>query len=286
MKLGITHCLLMAAIALGACDEDDDPSGGNVALSGQRVYAIDNANNLVLFGTGSPGTISRRTTISGLQSGETVLGIDFRPTVGTGGASSDVGVLFGLTSANRLIRIDTATAVATALGSVSGTTLTGTGFGFDFNPSVDRIRVYSSTNQNLRLNQTASPIGLTTDTATAYVSGDPGFGTTAALVGAAYTPASFGSTTTLFGIDATRDVLVLSERPNGGTLRTVVALPVNTTGDVGFDISSAGVGFVALTTAGSSGSQLYQINSLSTSVPTFNLIGSIGATIRALAIAP
>lgn len=286
MRSRFNVMLILAAALSAGCEDDNDVTGGNQQLTGQRIYAIDDANNLVLFGSASASTISRRTAITGLQAGESVVGIDFRPTVATSGAASDVGVLFGLTSGNRLIRIDTMTAAATVTGAIAGGTLNGTSFGFDFNPSVDRIRVHSDAVQNLRLNQTVSPPSATVDTIAAYVTGDAGFGSTASLVGSAYTPASFGSSTQLFAIDAGRDVLVLSERPNGGTLRTVAALPMATNGNVGFDITSAGIGFVALTSPGATRSQLYQIASLTTTTPVFTSVGPIGAVIRALAVAP
>ena len=80
--------------------------------------------------------------VTGLQSNETLLGIDFRPATGE---------LYGLGSTSRLYKVDPTTAVATAVGGQFSRCLSGFSFGFDFNPVIDRIRVVSETNQNLVL---------------------------------------------------------------------------------------------------------------------------------------
>jgi hypothetical protein len=281
----IALCLAVASVA--ACDDDDITGPG--PLVGRRIYAVDDANNLILFGSGSPGTISRLTAISGLQSGEQIVGIDFRPTVAAGVPATEIGVLFGVTSANRVIRIDTATAVSTLVGPLvsSGTpfTVTGTSFGVDFNPTVDRTRVHSDARQNLRLNQTVTPIAVTIDTVLAYVAGDANAGANPAVVASAYTPAPIGGAASLLVVDAGRDLIALSERPNGGTLRTLTALPMNAGNDAGFDIASDGVAFTSLTAPGANRSQLYAVTGLP-SAPQFMLAGQVRAVLRGIAIAP
>ena len=278
--------MVVAAVLLSGCD--DDPSGP-AQLQGRRIYAVDTNNNLVLFGSGSPGTISRRSAIQGLQPGEQVIGIDFRPTVAAGVPASEIGMLYGVTSASRVIKVDTATALATVVGSLTagGATfaLNGLSFGVDFNPTVDRTRVHSDTRQNLRLNQTVSPVAVTIDTVLAYVAGDANANTTPAIVASAYTPAVIGGTTSLLVVDAARGVLALSERPNGGTLRTIAPLPVATTNDAGFDIAADGMAFVTLTTSGSSRASLYLVNGLPGSAQ-FMLLGRVPAQLRGIAIAP
>jgi hypothetical protein len=92
--------------------------------------------------------------ISGLQAGESVIGLDVR----AGGATP--GQLYALGSAGRLYTVDTTTGVATfkfTLTADAGdssdafTALAGTEFGVDFNPVSDRLRVVSDTGQNLRI---------------------------------------------------------------------------------------------------------------------------------------
>jgi hypothetical protein len=75
----------------------------------------------------------------------------------------------------------------------------------------------------------------------------------------------------LYDIDSTLDVLVIQNQPNAGILNTVGNLGVNTTDEVGFDISQGtGVAYASLTIGGSAG--LYQI-SLANGAAT--LVGAI-----------
>ena len=53
-----------------------------LAQASANVFAVSSANQLVRFNTASPGTVTTVGTITGLQGGETVLGIDFRPATG------------------------------------------------------------------------------------------------------------------------------------------------------------------------------------------------------------
>ncbi|MGH7459617.1 MAG: DUF4394 domain-containing protein [Longimicrobiales bacterium] len=279
--------LAAAAAILSACDDDDDLTGLD-QLVGRRIYAVDVDNNLILFGSGNPGTISNSTPITGLAAGELVVGIDFRPTVTPGSDSTKLGALYGLTSASRLVTIDTATAVATVVGSLDTGSgpfiLSGTFFGVDFNPTVDRLRVHSDTRQNLRLNPNTSPVIVIVDTDLAFVAGDANETATASVVANAYTFAVFGGTTSLLTIDSGVDVIALSGNPNAGTLATIAALPINAGGNAGFDIASDGTAVVALAGAATR-SNFYTVTGLPTSA-TFTLVGTVDTVLRALAIAP
>ena len=285
MKRALLALVTVAAF-LSACD-DDEITGIN-QLVGRRVYAVDIDNNLVLFGSGSPGTISNSTPITGLAAGEVVVGIDFRPTLTPGGDSTKLGALYGLTSASRLVTIDTATAVATVVGSLDlggvPFTLTGTFFGVDFNPTVDRIRVHADARQNLRLNPNTSPVAVIVDTDLAFVATDPNETAIPFVVANAYTFAVFGGTTSLLAIDSGVDVIALSANPNGGTLATIAALPIDASGNAGFDIAADGTAVVALT-GGAARSNFYTVTGLPTSA-TFTFVGTVDTVLRALAIAP
>ncbi len=57
------------------------------------LVALSTNNHLLAFDSSSPGTIQASVPITGLQTGESILGIDYRP--GT-------GQLYGLGSSNRL----------------------------------------------------------------------------------------------------------------------------------------------------------------------------------------
>src|SRR5206468_8811104 len=100
------------------------------------LVALSMNNQLVAFDSGAPGTIQATLPITGLQSGESILGIDFRP--GT-------GQLYGLGSSNRLYVINMSGAAAPVGAGTFAVPLSGTAFGFNFDPVADRIRVVSNT---------------------------------------------------------------------------------------------------------------------------------------------
>ena len=269
----ITTLVAAALVALAACG--DDVLIDAESAYGRSVFGVDAANNLVVFGTENPGRVLRTTAIAGLQGGEQVVGLDFRPADGQ---------LYAMTSASRLYVLDTLSARATVVTTLPLPALSGASFGFDFNPVADRIRVHSDTRQNLRL--PPSLVGTAVvDTALAYQAGDPGAGAPITVVGSAYTNSAAGATTTTLSvIDASRDALLRSPSPNGGTLSTVGGLNVSTSEAVGFDIGVRdGLALAALTDAGRS--RLYRID-LTTGAAT--LVGTIGSgvTLRGLAIAP
>lgn len=249
----------------------------------ETIFAVNTNNQLLSFNSGTPGAVISR-TIAGLQGGESVIGIDFRPATGQ---------LVALTNASRLYTINTTTAVATAISGVPfNPALNGNAFGFDFNPLPDRIRLVSDNEQNLRLNPNNGALaGI--DTNLAYAANDANANANPNVVAAAYTNSLAGAaTTTLYVIDSNLDTLALQgsiggapNSPNGGQLTTVGSLGVNTGDQVGFDIApQTGAAFASLTLPGASGSGLYAIN---TTTGAASLIGEIGggAVIADIAIA-
>ena len=114
----------------------------NAQQSSTTIFGVTTANQLVRFSATTPGTITTIGTITGLQTGENILGIDFRPATGQ---------LYALGSNSRLYTINLTTGAAT-LASTLSVTLSGTSFGVDFNPTVDRLRITSDAKQNLRVN--------------------------------------------------------------------------------------------------------------------------------------
>src|SRR5688572_1557594 len=156
------------------------------SLHAQTAYSVTSAGQLVRFDVTTLATINSSTAITGLAVGETIVGIDFRPATGE---------LFGLSSQSRLYVINALTGAATQVGADGAFTLNGTAFGFDFNPTVDRIRVVSDTDQNLRLNPTNGTLAAT-DTPLAYAPGDSGQSLNPRVVGSAYTSNFAGATTT------------------------------------------------------------------------------------------
>lgn len=226
------------------------------------AYAVSTNNELVIFNPLNPNPVTK--AITGLQTGENILGIDFRPVNGQ---------LYALGSTSRLYTINASSGVAAAVGTAPFTTLlTGTDFGFDFNPTVDRIRVISNTGQNMRLNPNDGLVAAVDGSitpASAFVSG------------AAYTNNFAGATTTvLFDIDPIAGRLYKQDPPNNGTLVDVGPLGVVATASNGFDIGgTSGTGYALLTVGGVT--KVYTIN-LTTGAATAG--ATVSGTMRGFTI--
>jgi hypothetical protein len=241
-------------------------------VCGETIFALTSTNSLIKFSSDQPGTIISSVGITGLQSGENLIGIDFRPRDRQ---------LYGVSNQNRIYIINTSTGIAASNVTLS-TPVSGAAFGFDFNPQADRLRITSEADQNLRIDVTNG--NTTSDMLLQYAAGDANSGSPK-ITGSAYTN-NFDLTpaTALFGIDSDRDILVRQNPPNNGTLNTIGSLGVNTSDAVGFDISPSSTrAFAALTPPGIISSNLYTIN-LTTGAAT--LIGTIGGsqTVMGLAI--
>lgn len=236
---------------------------------GFTAVGLTTSNQLVTFNASRPGVIQTTVAITGLQAAENVLGIDFRPANGQ---------LYALGSTSRLYTVNVNTGVATSVGAPGAFTLAGTEFAFDFNPVPDRIRVVSNTGQNLRLN----PIDGTLTATDGPI--NPG---TPTVTAGGYTNSFAGTTTTtLYTVDSTGDVLNTQNPPNNGTQVTVGPLGINVSGTNGFDIHPAGnVALAAFQIGSETTSKLYSIN-LTNGAASF--IGPIGAStnLRGLALMP
>ncbi|MGY2134081.1 DUF4394 domain-containing protein [Hymenobacter sp. HD11105] len=187
-------------------------------------YALSGGTKLDAYSTTNPGTRISSVSITGLGSGETILAIDFRPATGQ---------LYGVSSGSRLYVINQNTGAARALTTeafrpgVAGNQVAA----FDFNPTVDRIRLITSTGQNLRLNPETGTVANTDGS----INGAAG----ATITGAAYTNNVSGVTTAaLYDLDPATDQLYRQDPPNDGTLVAVGSLNLNISGDGGFDIDA------------------------------------------------
>src|SRR3954469_12913057 len=134
----------------------------------QPVFAVRTAasppgqQRLVSFDTESPGTLTSDVVITGLQSGETVVGIDF-------GFGQFPPVLYAVGSTSRVYTIDTGTAAATQVGGSPFTpALSGTSFAVE---SFDVLRVLSNADQNLAVDQGSGSASAGANLV--YATGDP-----------------------------------------------------------------------------------------------------------------
>jgi hypothetical protein len=237
----------------------------------QQGVALIGGTSLATFAVGAPAA-GTPVPVTGLNVGESLVGIDFRPVNRT---------LVGVTNQSRLFVLNPTTGAAILLSTLSSP-LSGTAFGVDFNPVPDRLRVISNTGQNFRINVDTGAV--TTDGALAYAPDDSGAGRPTSVAGAGYTNSVAGrlaTATTLYDIDYDRDVLVVQNPPNDGVLRTVGPLGVDTSAVVGFDIFAPRVAYASLVVGGSPG--LYRIN-LSTGAAT--LVSALPAGANDVALVP
>ncbi|MEO7523389.1 MAG: DUF4394 domain-containing protein [Ferruginibacter sp.] len=183
-------------------------------------YALTNDNRIDKYSTSIPKRQLNSAAITGLQPAENILAVDFRPVTGQ---------LYGLGSSSRIYVINPTTGTARAIGAGPFTpALVGDIAGFDFNPTVDRIRIVTSSGQNLRANPETGTIAFVDGN----INGQPG----AIISGAAYTNSAAGATTTtLYDVDKESNNLYLQSPPNNGTLALVGSLGLDVE-DGGFDI--------------------------------------------------
>jgi len=225
------------------------------ASAAEVFFASTPGNDLVSFTAQAPNRILHTEPINGLAAAETIVGMDQRPATGQ---------LYALTSSGRILVVNTVSGDTKAIGSPI--TLTGNRFGFDFNPVVDRIRITSDLDQNLRVNPDTGAL-VQADGTLAYGAGDPGTGANPAVSGSGYTLGVFGgaapASTTLFDIDTARNTLVRQDPPNDGGLVTIGALGIDVTDNVQMDVAGNQAAYAALATEGQTGVSLYSINTLS-----------------------
>jgi hypothetical protein len=201
-------------------------------------YALAGGTALDKLSTADPEKVISSVNLTGLQGGETILAIDFRPATGQ---------LYGIGSTSRLYIINPETGASRMVGSGPIIpALTGTLTGFDFNPTVDRIRLVTSSGQNLRINPEIGAV-----TIDGNINGQAG----AMISSVAYTNNFAGaSSTILYDIDVNSQMLFRQIPPNDGKLEPVGPLQMKVEGEGGFDILAEGN--VALA--------LYEVNKKST----------------------
>jgi hypothetical protein len=231
-------------VLLAACGGGGDDAAAPVPVGDTIV--ITESGKVASFNRTAPGVQVGSRVIGGLVAGETLLGIDARPSN---------GLLYALGSRGNLYTIAPSTGLATFRGTLKAApgddqpyiSLQGTQFGVDFNPVADRLRVVSNTGQNLRIN---------VDTGETTTDGQlvPVCEACAAVVptvtAAAYTNAFKGSAATqLYVMDSALGQLYLQEPPNNGSLTAGTPTGMGgggPTGLNGFDIEArAPIGYAA-----------------------------------------
>lgn len=245
-----------------ACLESLEPR-----LAPAGIVAVDTFNQLHLFDSATPGTVTT-VAITGLAvpGTEKIVGLDYRPATGQLYALG-INVVAGLDNdEGRIYTINPATGVATQVGTTPffSTFADNNDYSFEVDPTTDRIRVISDRDNNIRVNPNDGSLVMVDGT----------LNPSPAIVGVAYANNfAGGGSTTLYGIDNATDTLVTISPTNNGTVVNVGALGVTFNSfKVGFDIEArTGTAYAVLTPfAGPTG--LYTIN-LATGAAT--LVGAV-----------
>jgi hypothetical protein len=254
------------------------------------AYILSN-NTLNSFDTSNPDNLNAKIPITGLATGQNLVGIDFRP---------QNGKLYGIASDGmgnaQLYAISIQTGLAVAIGTLgqfvdgvgNPVAITGSDLGIDFNPTVDRLRIVTSNGLNFRVNpNTGAAIDSNLSIADVNPDGSINGGTTTVNATAYTNSAPNVTRTTQYTLDSVSNTLFIQNPPNSGTqisplVVTLNGTPLDFTSVNGFDIPSGvnvsvsntpatGQAFAVLTVGSITG--LYGIE-LSTGVAT--LIGTVG----------
>jgi hypothetical protein len=262
----------------------------------ETVFATTLSNQLIRFNAGAPERIADFRPISGMHPGERVVGLDFRPATGR---------LYALGSAGQLYLIDTATAIAEAVGPGRLRTLATEDVGFAFDPQADRIRLVTAEGHNLRIDPDSGlPVdgdpltaGMQSDPELRYAAGEFERGSVPQLAAAAimHRPASGSrpATTTQYAIDRrARTLVALGSLPRafhrvppaGGQVHTIGPLALDLgDGPLSLDVSHAQVALLCVSKGNRS--ELYRVDLDSAAIQPLGRIAFSGA-VTAIAIAP
>lgn len=271
----LAGALLVSACALGTAEPVGPPAK-------ETIHAVTASGRLLSFNAGQPQKILTDKPLSGLRSGERLVGIDYRVAKGQ---------LFGLGASGQLYRIDAATAAATAIGTPASLP-EGREFGFDFNPTVDRIRVVSDAGFNLRLHPDTGAVidadaaqpGVQLDGRLAYDAADRMAGHAPRIVAAGYTYNKDNEKiTTNYALDGaagtlvhqgTKEGVAPAVSPNTGRLYTVGMLGTGPFERASLDISDvSNAAFAGINAIAGRPTRWYRID-LASGAATF--IGTVG----------
>lgn len=272
-----------AAAGLAGCD--DDPQIAAEANLVAVTQAAAGSQKLVTFSRQTPGTLARSTTITGLEAGDVVIGLDLRPADGVlvaltrNGTAASLYSLDGASGAATFIcdLVTGATPTAVALGATDG-------YGTDFNPTAlagNALRVVSTAGQNLRVETRpatalatnvaiAGQCATATDTALNTVTGGSSAARTGISAAAYANSVSGAATTTLYYLDTDEaaptatvgDRLAISTDPNGGLVGNVGGpLGPDLAAVNGFEITpSSNLATLAGQVGAETSSRLYSVN--------------------------
>lgn len=242
-------------------------------VQAQSLVGINTINQIGVFDSSNVAGATF-TNIIGLNTGESLIGIDLRPSN---------NLLYGISNANRLFTIDAYTGVAQFAFNLSSPIITsGTGYGVDFNPVADRgtgasFRVVGTNGSNSAVNVNTGAVVAQTSIATGfsaigYSNSDP-------------TQTAAPANTQLYYINSANDTLSVATTGFANpTITLIGAIGIDILRANGFELFSNNQAFAAINIDdGTADSKLLSIN-LSTGAST--LLGSFNGTLNGLTSAP
>ncbi|WP_295552251.1 DUF4394 domain-containing protein [uncultured Pseudacidovorax sp.] len=249
------------------------------------------------YSAAQPGVEQASRPVTGLPSGDPVVGIDFRVAYGQ---------LYALTRSGRLylLATDTGEAKPVAAAATSVPMDARETYGMNFNPVVDRLRVVNCAGQNFRLHPLTNEVvdnepdtpGLQLDGRLVYAASDSGAGKGACVKAVAYTYNKRDpKLTSNYAIEASQGWLLLQGSlegvtpvvlPHTGQLTTVGSLGMGRIEAVQFDIADRdNDALAAIRLTPTSPTQLYRIRLESGSSTLLGTLGQ-GAPVLGFAIEP
>lgn len=254
--LTLTAATLGSLILLG-CNNDSNNDTETTNTNTGDTLILTNNGMISSIDRMMPNKIVSNLKITGLQTDDELVGIDYRPKDGKLYAVGLLGNIYTLnpaTGSATFIKKLMADPTDTTDGNAAFTKILGDAnlITVNFNPVADRLRVITNTGQNLRINvDTGATI---TDGAINLTESNP------TIVAGAYTNAFAGTgSTKLYSIDQNSDRIYI-QNANAGTLGVSAALGADINGGGGFDIDPvSNVGFAALK-LNTGGYKFFQLN--------------------------
>jgi len=238
------------------------------------LVAINNTNQIGVLDSTNVSAASF-VNISGLNAGESLIGIDLRPSNNT---------IYGISTGNNVYTVDAYSGAATFVTALNLSIINPSlGYGFDFNPVADfagnpSLRLVSSAGNNYAVNVNTGVVGNA-----ASVIGN----NYSAVAYTGSTPAGAPAATSLYYVDSSKDTLNVNVAPgtfNAPNIQEIGKLGANISTANGFEILGDGSAFLAATIGGGNGlTRLFDVN-LATGKAT--QLGNFDSIITGLAAAP
>lgn len=251
MKKSILSAALTACIvAIAGCDDARRELPPPPTITGNLLLLTDN-NELASIDVDKSDELISKESIKGLKTGDSLVGLDYRPSDGKLYAIGYLGNIYTIDTTTTTAEFKKALKADPADTTAAFTAITGdkSQIAVNFDPLTDRLRLVGSNGQNLRI-----------DVETGDTTTDGTISADATVTAIAHTNSFVGTgSTRLFDIDVKQDRLFLQSSPNDGTLGASAALGVIATGSSGLVINGVtNEAFAVLTVNGVQ--QLYNIN--------------------------